>query len=94
MRIGEVIGTVTPTRLYPKMQGGRLLIVRPYDPKALRGQEAPTGEPVVVYDELGAGVGCRVAFTEGREGAMPFWPDEVPVDAYLGAILDDVHLGV
>jgi microcompartment protein CcmK/EutM len=46
----------------------------------------------VVYDELGAGVGHRIAITEGREAAQPFYPEVKPIDAYCSAILDDVTL--
>jgi ethanolamine utilization protein EutN len=45
-------------------------------------------EEIVVFDELGAGVGSRVAISEGREAAMPFHPEIKPVDAYNAAILD------
>ena len=45
-------------------------------------------EEIVAFDELGAGVGSRVAISEGREAAMPFHPEIKPVDAYNAAILD------
>ena len=41
-----------------------------------------------MFDELGAGVGSRIAISEGREAAMPFYPDVKPIDAYNAAILD------
>ena len=90
MRIGEVIGRVTLNLCDPKMVGGRFLIVRPNDPKSLREGAPGTGEIVVVYDQLGASVGQRVAFSEGREGAMPFHPDRVALDAYLACLMDEI----
>jgi ethanolamine utilization protein EutN len=51
-------------------------------PPALRLEE------IVAFDELGAGVGSRVAISEGREAAMPFHPEIKPIDAYNAAILD------
>lgn len=45
-------------------------------------------EEVVVYDELAAGLGSRIALSEGREAAMPFYPEVKPIDAYNAAILD------
>jgi hypothetical protein len=33
-----------------------------------------------------------VSLSEGGEAAQPFRPLEKPVDAYLSAILDDVHI--
>ena len=70
--------------------GGRFLVVRPHDPKSLREDTQGKGEVVVVYEELGANLGDKVGFSEGREGAMPFHPDHVAVDAYLACLLDEV----
>ena len=92
MRIGKIIGKTTLTLAYGKLKGGRFLLVRPHDLETLRQGAEPTGEVVVIYDELGADEGTLVAFSEGREGAMPFHPDKVPVDAYCSAILDEVQL--
>jgi microcompartment protein CcmK/EutM len=44
----------------------------------------------VVYDDLGAGPGSRIAFSEGGEAAQPFYPLDKPVDAYNAAILDTI----
>lgn len=90
MRIGEVIGRVTLSVADEKLRGGRMLIVQPHDPASLRGNGLGSGEVVVVYDELGARLGDRVGFSEGREAAMPFHPTPVAIDAYLACILDDV----
>ncbi len=52
------------------------------------GKPTPAAEALVVYDELGAGVGSRIAVSEGGEAAQPFQPDMKPIDAYNAAILD------
>ena len=52
----------------------------------------PMPESLVVFDCLGAGIGQFIAVSEGREAALPFFPDPVPVDAYCGAILDQVSV--
>ena len=98
MRIGDVIGKVTLSVCDPKFIGARLLVVQPHDPKTLRqvaaGQDVPGGsEPLVAYDVLGAGLGERVGFSEGREAAMPFYPDRAAVDAYIGCLIDKVTYG-
>ncbi len=90
MRIGKVIGNLTLNLCDPKLVGGRFMIVQPDDPKSLREDRLGSGEVVIVYDELGARLGDRVAFSEGREATMPFVPDRVAVDAYLACLLDDV----
>ena len=43
---------------------------------------------IVVYDQLGAGVGQQIAISEGREAACPF-PTPTPVDAYCAALVDE-----
>jgi len=98
VRIGDVIGKVTLSVCDPKFIGSRLLIVQPHDPKTLRqvaaGKDVPGGsEPLVAYDVLGAGLGELVGFSEGREAAMPFYPDRAAVDAYIGCLIDQVTYG-
>ncbi|NUQ63478.1 MAG: carbon dioxide concentrating mechanism protein CcmL [Pirellulales bacterium] len=92
MRIGEVIGTVTLNRSHPSLLGARFKLTVPLSLDDLAGRGDSSAEELVVYDELGAGVGSRIAISEGREAAMPFYPDSKPVDAYNAAILDTVHI--
>jgi len=74
------------------MRGSRLLIVKPHTMEVVRdGADEPL-ETIVVWDELSATDDDRVGFSEGREGAMPFHPDKVPVDAYLACILDRMNV--
>ena len=93
MRIAEVIGTVTLSRIHPALEGGRWVIGVPYSLKALRDNLPPDGEDVVIYDNLGAGSGSCVGFSEGGEAAAPFYPEKKPVDAFCACILDHVSLG-
>jgi ethanolamine utilization protein EutN len=90
MRIAEVIGNVTLSRVHPSMMGARWIIGVPYSLAALRQNSAPDGEDVVIYDNLGAGVGARIGFSEGSEAAAPFHPLKKPVDAFCACILDTV----
>ncbi|HZY85699.1 MAG TPA: EutN/CcmL family microcompartment protein [Gemmataceae bacterium] len=90
MRIAEIIGTVTLSRVHPSLAGGRWVIGVPYSLQALRGGGAADGEDVVIFDNLGAGAGSRVGFSEGGEAAAPFHPEKKPVDAYCACILDQV----
>ena len=93
MRVGMVLGQVTLSRQDPAVIGGRFLVTRPMDADAIRGREQPRDDIVVVYDDLGASPGTRIAFSEGREAAMPFSPKLVPLDAYNAGILDTVSVG-
>ncbi|MDO8539644.1 MAG: EutN/CcmL family microcompartment protein [Opitutaceae bacterium] len=92
MRLGHVIGNVTLNIAEPALRGGRLLLVQPFG-KPQFGGAAPTplakGATVVVYDELSAGLGEIIGFTEGAEATMPF-TQPTPVDAYNAAIIDGI----
>jgi ethanolamine utilization protein EutN len=90
MRIGEVIGTVTLSRAHPSLTSARWVIAVPFSLKALKDDQPPDGEDLVAFDNLGAGNGQRIAFSEGGEAAAPFHPDKKPVDAFCACILDQL----
>jgi microcompartment protein CcmK/EutM len=92
MRICEVIGIVTLSRRHPTLEGARLLVAAPLSLADLRSNRAATAEDLVIYDDLGAGIGSRVGVSEGAEAAMPFYPKKKPVDAYCACIVDRLHL--
>jgi acyl-CoA synthetase (AMP-forming)/AMP-acid ligase II len=48
--------------------------------------------PLVAWDDLGAGEGQIVAFSEGGEAAQPFRPADKPVDAYVAALIDRIDM--
>ena len=94
MRLGNVIGRVTLSKAVPALDGGRWLIVNPFNREHFqRTDEKFTGlskEPsLVVYDDLGAGVGQTIGFIEGREAATPF-DEPTPIDAIDAAIVDRI----
>lgn len=92
MRLGYVIGRVTLSKQDPAYKGGRFLLVQPLSKEQFRGAAmAPLakGNSLVIYDNLGAGVGHIVGFTEGSEAAMPF-AQPTPVDAYNATIVDRI----
>ncbi len=92
MRIAEVIGTVTLNRVHPNLAGARLKLVVPLSLADLAGEGDKSAGEFAVFDELGAGIGSLIAVSEGREAAMPFYPEVKPVDAYNAAILDHVEI--
>jgi len=92
MRIAEVIGTVTLSRMHPALEKQRWIIAVPFSLKALQQNLAADGEDVIALDELGAGNGQRIGISEGVEAAMPFHPERKPLDAYCAAILDQVSV--
>ena len=69
MRIGEVFGTVTLNRRHPSLDGARLKLVVPLSWDNLAGRSDESMGEIAVLDERGAGVGSRIALSEGREAA-------------------------
>ncbi len=92
MRIAQVIGSVTLSRVHPNLHGGRFRLATPLTLEDLKSREPSENEAIVVYDELNAGNGQWIAISEGGEAAQPFYPEDKPLDAYNAAILDSVEL--
>ena len=92
MRIAKIIGTVTLNSAHPSLRGGTLRLAVPLTLDDLQGRTEPTAEELVLYDELGAGLGSLVALSEGAEAAQPFRPELKPVDAYNAALLDHIDI--
>jgi microcompartment protein CcmK/EutM len=92
MRIAEVIGRVTMSRLHPSLRGGRFVIVLPMPLEALTEDSPGRGEEVIAYDNLGASPGGLVGLSEGREAANPFGKNKTPVDAYCACLIDHLSL--
>jgi ethanolamine utilization protein EutN len=91
MRLGKTIGTVTLVEPHDTVRGGVFRLVVPLATADLaRGDGA--AEPLVAWDDLGAGEGQLVAFSEGGEAAQPFRPVDRPIDAYIAAIVDRLDL--
>jgi len=91
MRIGKTIGTVTLVEPHEAVRGGALRVVVPLAMDDLARGDGP-GEPVVAWDDLGAGDGQIVAFSEGGEAAQPFRPLDKPVDAFIAALIDQLDV--
>jgi microcompartment protein CcmK/EutM len=94
MRLGTVIGRVTLSKRVPALTGARWLIVSPFTREHFQDPTKPgrdlTGDPtLVVYDDIGGGVGDTIGFIEGREAAVPF-EQSTPIDAINAAIVDEI----
>lgn len=94
MRIGRVIGRVVLSQRIPELPTGRWLLVSPLgrteaeepDKTMVSRQSSP-----VVYDDIGAGEGDLIGFTEGGEATKPF-DSPTPIDAYNCCILDSIEV--
>lgn len=90
MRIAKVIGNVTLNGCHPSMSGATLKLAVPMSQTELRDDIEPQSDTLVVYDELGAGLGDWIMLSEGAEAAQPFYPQLKPLDAYNAGIIDKV----
>ncbi|MHC5543059.1 EutN/CcmL family microcompartment protein [Singulisphaera rosea] len=92
MRIAEVIGRVTLSRIHPSLRAARFVIALPMPLEALLEDSPGRGEEVIAYDDLGASPGALIGLSEGREAANPFGKVKTPVDAYCACLLDRLSL--
>jgi microcompartment protein CcmK/EutM len=88
MQIGRVIGSVVCTIKSDALEGKKLLLVQPLD-RELREK----GRAIVAVDSVGAGTGELIYWCRGKEASFP-WPEqEVPTEASIVGIVDQLHLG-
>lgn len=76
------------------LKGGRWLIVSPLDAsqfsEACSKKQAITAQSsLIVYDNIGAGEGDVIGFSEGAEATAPF-SEPIPIDALCIAIFDSI----
>jgi microcompartment protein CcmK/EutM len=93
MQLGRVIGRLWSTVKNPALTTQRLLVVQPVTP--VLGGAPPTvvdsGRPLVCTDCTGAGSGELIYWVRGREASFPFLPEEVPADATVVGIVDELN---
>ena len=87
MMLGRVVGNVVCTMKNASLEGHRLLLVQPIDRHG-----ADKGKVFVALDSVGAGAGETIYWCRGREAGFPFSPAELPTEATIVGIVDEVHL--
>lgn len=88
----ECIGRVTLSKWNTTLTGASWKLGVPLMHAGLKGDASGRTEPIVIYDEMGAGIGSLMAVTESAEASTPFHPDSKPIDAYCAALLDTVSV--
>jgi ethanolamine utilization protein EutN len=93
MFVAKVTGSLVSTQKVEAMKGYKLLVVEPYrvDP-AGRKSLVTTGRTFVAVDALGAGVGDYVLLTQGSSARMTPETKNMPIDAVIVGIVDQVHV--
>lgn len=87
MIIGRIIGNVVATRKDPRLEGQKLLLVRPIN---LRGEDE--SGYIVALDTVGAGYRERVLVVSGSSARMAEGLKDKPVDAAIVGIIDTVEV--
>lgn len=89
MQLGIVKGTVVSTNKAEKLQGLKLLIVKPIDIETWQEK----GGLVVAIDAVGAGEGEVVMLVGGSSSRQTSITENRPVDQSIIAIIDSVDVG-
>ncbi|MGA9627321.1 MAG: EutN/CcmL family microcompartment protein [Bryobacteraceae bacterium] len=87
MILARVVGTVVATRKDPRLEGFKLLVVKPVSPEGK--DEAGY---IVAVDTVSAGAGERVITVSGSSARMADGCKDRPVDTAIVGIVDEVHL--
>jgi len=87
MILARVVGTVVATRKDPRLEGKKLLIVKPVSPEG----HDESGYLVSV-DTVSAGYKERVIVVAGSSARMAEGCKDSPVDSAIIGIVDDVRL--
>jgi microcompartment protein CcmK/EutM len=88
MLIARVIGTTVSTIKDEKLQGRKLLILRPADEF---GNSA--GKPYIAIDTVDAGIGDLVLTASGSSARQTTITRDTPVDAVIMAMIDSMEVG-
>ncbi len=88
MIICKVTGSIVSTIKNPNFEGKKLMIVQPLD---FDGSD--TGDAFLALDTVSAGVGDRVLINkEGGSARIIFDNSEIPVQAVIVAVIDEIDL--
>lgn len=89
MLLARVVGTVVSTRKDPRLEGKKLLIVKPISPEG-----ADEAGYLVTVDTVGAGFRETVLVVSGSSARNASECKDRPVDAAIIGIVDTVKLDV
>jgi microcompartment protein CcmK/EutM len=87
MLLARIVGTVVSTRKDPRLEGKKLLIVKPISPEG-----ADESGYLIAVDTVDAGFRETVLIVSGSSARMAAECKDRPVDAAIVGIVDSVHL--
>ncbi|MDO5038043.1 MAG: EutN/CcmL family microcompartment protein [Tissierellia bacterium] len=86
MQVAKVIGNVVATQKNERLNGHKLLLVAPFEPR-----EGTYGPTRVAVDEVGAGNGEMVLLVGGSSARNQFSMD-APIDLAIVGIIDEIEM--
>ncbi|MFV0387626.1 MAG: EutN/CcmL family microcompartment protein [Pyrinomonadaceae bacterium] len=86
MRIARIIGSVVSTQKDERLNGKKLLIVRPITPD---GKDID--DYVVAVDTVGAGFHEKVLIVSGSSARMAEGNKDCPVDTAIVGVIDEIE---
>ena len=93
MFVARVTGSVVSTQKVQSMTGHKLLVVEPYRLEAdARRSLVTTGRTFIAVDAVGAGEDDFVLITQGSSARLTPETSELPIDAVIIGIVDQVHI--
>ncbi|MCD6326725.1 EutN/CcmL family microcompartment protein [bacterium] len=87
MILAKVVGNIVATRKDEKLRGAKLLVIQPV---ALDGSLG--GSLLIAKDTVGAGAGETVIVVQGSSARMAHLSKDVPLDAAIIAIVDEIKV--
>jgi microcompartment protein CcmK/EutM len=88
MLLAKVVGTVVATRKDERLVSSKLLVARAIDPAG-----KPEGAYLVAVDTVDAGVGETVLIVSGSSARMASGLKDMPVDAAIVGVIDQIEIG-
>lgn len=85
MMLARVMGNVVATAKHAALEGRTLLLIQPIGRDGL-----DRGRPLVAVDAVGAGYREVVYWCRGKEASLAFDGAEVPTDASVVGIVDQI----
>jgi ethanolamine utilization protein EutN len=87
MQLGRVVGNVVATRKDETLTGSKLMLTQPLDVN-LR----PKGDPLVMVDTVGAGIGEIVIYATGTASRNAAGKPNAAIDAAIVGIVDNIDV--
>jgi len=85
MKLGKVTGTVVSTVKVDSFEGIKLMLVQPLDERLEN-----SGDPIVAFDTIQAGVGDLIYFETSKEAGRVLVTTMNPCDAAIVGIVDNL----